>query len=334
LKDVALDLGTATTRVFVRGKGLVVDEPTVIAVDTRTDDVVAIGADAVPMIGRTTRFVEVTHPMRRSAISDFDLTRRLVKSVLDRAGASRFSRPRAVMCVPATAGPVEHRALRDALKHGGAGSSYLLEQPLAAALGAGLPVQEPLATMVVDIGAGLTEAAVMSLASIVAREPIRVASNDFDAGIAAFVRREYGVSLSDRTAEEVKVAVGAAPGSAVDTSAEVRGVDVMSGLPKAIIVQGDEVAAALDESLQALAAGIVRCLAELPAELANDLLDTGLHLAGGGALLRGIDAYLAAHTGVPVTVVAQPRHAVVAGAARCLELFTSLQSLFVGEDRV
>jgi len=333
-KDVALDLGTATTRLFVKGRGLVIDEPTVIAIDTRTDEVVAMGKEAQQMMGRTARFVTVARPMRSSAISDFDLTRRLLKSMFDRVGASRFSRPRAVICVPCSAGPVEYRALRDATKHAGAGAAHLLEQPLAAALGAGLPVHEPVATMVVDIGAGLTEAAVMSLASIVAREPVRVGSDDFDAAIAAFVRREYGVSLSDRIAEEVKIAVGAAPGFAENTSAEVRGVDAMTGLPKIIIVGADAIAVALTEPLAALADGVIRCLAELPAELANDLLDTGVCLVGGGAQLRGIDRYLTERVGVPVRVAREPRHAVVLGAARCLDTFASVQSLFVGEDAV
>jgi rod shape-determining protein MreB len=324
-RDLCIDLGTATTRAFAPGRGLVADEPTLVAVDSRTDKVVAIGVDAVPMVARPNRFVTATRPMKRAAVSDFEATRQLLHALLERAGSGRFTKQRLVICVRAGSGPVEHRALRDAGKQAGAASVHLLSAPIAAALGAGLPLQEPMATRVVDVGAGLTEATVMSLASIVEHGPVRVAGADVDAAIVGYVRREYGLAISATTAEDVKISLADSNG----TKAEVRGTEALTGLPKVIIVAADELEAAIAEPIAVLVDGVVRALAGLPAELANDLVDTGIHLVGGGALLRGLDRRLADAAGVPVQIVPNPRHAVVVGGARCLEQFDSLQSLFV-----
>src|SRR6185369_4528600 len=246
---LAIDLGTANTLVYTRGQGIVLNEPTVIALNVQTQDVLAMGHEAWQMIGRTPGYIQAVRPLRKGAITDFDITQRMIRLLLKRAGVSKFNRPRVLICVPSAITEVEQRAVYEAARRAGAAGAYLIEQPMAAAIGAGLPIHEPLGNMVVDVGGGTTEVAVISLGGVVALEALRVGSFDIDAAIQAYVRREYGIAIGERTAEEIKLAIGSAWALDDDFKAEVRGRDLMSGLPKTIVLVPEEVRGAIEEQL-------------------------------------------------------------------------------------
>ncbi|MHB1924256.1 MAG: rod shape-determining protein MreB, partial [Acidimicrobiales bacterium] len=251
-RDLAIDLGTANTLVYSRGRGIVLNEPTVIALNSRTQDVLAMGQEAWQMIGRTPGYIVAVRPLRKGAITDFDITQRMIRLLLERSGVSRFNRPRVLICVPSAITEVEQRAVEEAARRAGAAAAYLIEQPMAAAIGAGLPINEPLGNMVVDIGGGTTETAVISLGGIVALQAIRVGSFDIDGSIQSYVRREYGIAIGERTAEEIKVAIGSAYPVDDSVKAEVRGRDLMTGLPKTVILTPDEVRAAIEDQVGAI----------------------------------------------------------------------------------
>jgi rod shape-determining protein MreB len=332
-RDLAIDLGTANTLVYHRGKGIVLNEPTVIALNSKTQDVLAMGHDAWQMIGRTPGYIVAVRPLRQGAITDFDITQRMIRLLLERSGVSRFNRPRVLICVPSAITEVERRAVEEATRRAGAAGVYLIEQPVAAAIGAGLPIHEPLGNMVVDVGGGTTETAVLSLGGIVSLEAIRVGSFDIDASIQTWVRREYGIAIGERTAEEIKVAIGSAWPVNDSVKAEVRGRDLMTGLPKTVILTPEEVRAAIEDQVGAIVASVVGCLGGAPPELAQDLISQGIHLTGGGGLLAGLDQRLAQETSLPVHLVDAPLECVALGAGHCLESFDSLQVMFMGADR-
>ncbi|MGH9065557.1 MAG: rod shape-determining protein [Acidimicrobiales bacterium] len=332
-RDLAIDLGTANTLVYTRGRGIVLNEPTVIALNSRTQDVLAMGQDAWQMIGRTPGYIVAVRPLRKGAITDFDITQRMIRLLLQRAGVSRFNRPRVLICVPSAITEVERRAVEEAARRAGAAGAYLIEQPLAAAIGAGLPIHEPLGNMVVDVGGGTTEVAVISLGGVVALQAIRTGSFDIDSAIQTYVRREYGIAIGERTAEEIKLAIGSGYPVADDIKAEVRGRDLMSGLPKTVILSPPEVRGAIEEQVGAIVDSVVRCLGQAPPELAQDLIVQGVHLVGGGGLLKGLDRRLAEETALPVHLVDAPLECVVLGAGRCLESFDSLKAMFMGAER-
>ena len=332
-RDLAIDLGTANTLVYSRGRGIVLNEPTVIALNSRTQDVLAMGQEAWQMIGRTPGYIVAVRPLRKGAITDFDITQRMIRLLLQRAGVSRFNRPRVLICVPSAITEVERRAVEEAARGAGANGAYLIEQPMAAAIGAGLPIHEPLGNMIVDVGGGTTEVAVISLGGIVALQAIRVGSFDVDASIQTYVRREYGIAIGERTAEEIKVAIGSAWPMHDEVKAEVRGRDLMTGLPKTVILSPEEVREATDEQVGAIVDSVVRCLGMAPPELAQDLIAQGIHLVGGGGMLRGLDRRLAEETAIPVQLVDAPLECVVLGAGKCLEAFESLKVRFMGGGR-
>jgi rod shape-determining protein MreB len=311
----------------------VLNEPTVIALNNQTRDVLAMGRDAWQMIGRTPGYIVAVRPLRQGAITDFDVTQRMIRLLLQRAGLSRFQRPRVLICVPSAITEVERRAVKEAARQAGAGDAQLIEQPMAAAIGANLPIHEPLGNMIVDVGGGTTETAVISLGGIVALRAIRVGSFDIDAAIQVYVRREYGIAIGERTAEEIKLAIGSAHPTTDEVKAEVRGRDLMSGLPKTVILSPDEVREAIDEPVSSIVDSVVDCLGSAPPELAQDLIMQGIHLVGGGGMLRGIDTRLAESTHLPVHLVDAPLECVVLGAGKCLEAFDSLKVLFMGADR-
>jgi rod shape-determining protein MreB len=311
----------------------VLNEPTVIALNNQTRDVLAMGRDAWQMIGRTPGYIVAVRPLRQGAITDFDVTQRMIRLLLQRAGLSRFQRPRVLICVPSAITEVERRAVKEAARQAGAGDAQLIEQPMAAAIGANLPIHEPLGNMIVDVGGGTTETAVNSLGGIVALRAIRVGSFDIDAAIQVYVRREYGIAIGERTAEEIKLAIGSAHPTADEVKAEVRGRDLMSGLPKTVVLSPDEVREAIDEPVSSIVDSVVDCLGSAPPELAQDLIMEGIHLVGGGGMLRGIDTRLAENTHLPVHLVDAPLECVVLGAGKCLEAFDSLKVLFMGADR-
>ncbi len=331
-KDLAIDLGTANTLVYARHKGIVLNEPTVIALNEKTHDVLAMGHEAWQMIGRTPGYIVAVRPLRKGAITDFEVTQRMIRLLLKRAGVSRMNRPRVLICVPSAITEVERRAVEEAARRAGAAETYLIGQPMAAALGAGLPIHEPLGNMVVDVGGGTSETAVISLGGVVALRAIRVGSFDIDAALQVWVRREYGIAIGERTAEEIKVAIGTAYPVDNTAKAEVRGRDLMTGLPKNVILSPEEVRTAIDEQVTAIVDSVVQCLGQAPPELAQDLIVQGINLVGGGGMLRGLDRRLSAETAIPVRLVNAPLECVVLGAGKCLEAFDSLMDLFMGPE--
>jgi len=292
-----------------------------------------MGTDAWQMIGRTPAYIVAVRPLRGGAITDFDITQRMIRLLLKRSGVSRFNRPRVLICVPSAITEVERRAVEEAARRAGAAGAYLIEQPMAAAIGAGLPIHEPLGNMIVDVGGGTTETAVISLGGIVALQAIRVGGFDIDASIQAFVRREYGIAIGERTAEEIKITIGSAYPVDDSMKVEVRGRDLMTGLPKNVILSPEEVREAVEEQVGAIVASVISCLGEAPPELAQDLIHEGIHLVGGGGMLRGMDRRLAEETNIPVHLVEAPLECVVLGAGRCLEAFDSLRTLFMSANR-
>src|SRR6187431_2506006 len=297
-RDLAIDLGTANTLVYMKGRGIVLNEPSVIALNRQTGEVLATGREAWQMIGRTPGYIVAVRPLRGGAITDFDVTQRMIRLLLARAGISKLNRPRVVICVPSAITEVERRAVTDAARRAGAADAQLIEQPMAAAIGADLPIDEPVGNMVIDIGGGTSETAVISLGGVVALEAVRVGSFDIDAAIQAYVRREYGIAIGERTAEEIKLAIGSAYPVDDEFKAEVRGRDLMSGLPKTIMLTPEEVREAIDEPIQAILGAVKQALARTPPELSQDLLAEGIHLVGGGAMLRGFDLRIEKETAV------------------------------------
>ncbi|MGI8755636.1 MAG: rod shape-determining protein [Acidimicrobiales bacterium] len=329
-RDLAIDLGTANTLVYAKGQGIVLNEPSVIALNQQTGDVLAMGQEAWQMIGRTPSYIVAVRPLRQGAITDFDVTQRMIRLLLQRAGVSKFNRPRVVICVPSAITEVERRAVTEAARRAGAADAQLIEQPMAGALGAHLSVNEPVANMVVDVGGGTSETALISLGGVVALEAVRVGSFDIDAAIQTFIRREYGIAVGERTAEEIKVAIGSAWPVQEEVKAEVRGRDLMSGLPKTVILSPEEVREAIAEPVAAIVTSVVACLGSAPPELAHDLIVRGMHLVGGGGMLKGLAQRLAEETEIPVTLVDAPLECVVLGAGRCIEAYDQLRVMFMG----
>ncbi|MBV6509655.1 MAG: Rod shape-determining protein MreB [Acidimicrobiales bacterium] len=328
-RDLAIDLGTANTLVYARGQGIVLNEPSVIALNSQTGDVLAMGHDAWQMIGRTPSYIVAVRPLRQGAITDFDTTQRMIRLLLQRVGVSRFNRPRVVICVPSAITAVERRAVTEAARRAGAADAQLIEQPMAAAIGAGLPIHEPMGNMVVDVGGGTSETALISLGGVVALQAVRVGSFDVDAAIQIYIRREYGIAIGEQTAEEIKIAIGSAFPTTDEFRAEVRGRELMSGLPKTIILTPEEVRKAIEEPVSTIIDSVIACLGEAPPELAQDLILQGIHLVGGGGMLKGLDIRLSKETEIPVHLVRQPLEAVVLGAGRCIESYDALKAMFM-----
>ncbi len=332
-KDLAIDLGTANTLVFARGRGIVMNEPTVLALNSRTREVLAMGREAWEMIGRTPGYIVAERPLRKGAITDFDTTQRMIRLLLERVGVSRFSRPRVLVCVPSAITAVERRAVEEATRSAGASVVRMIEQPLAAAVGAGLAIDEPIGNMVVDVGGGTTETAVFALGGIVSSCALRVGGFDMDAALQGYVREAYGTALGERTAEEIKMAVGSSHPSYDGVSVQVRGRDLFSGMPKAIVLSSAEVREAMMDQTDAIVDATVKCLGQAAPDLAQDIMYQGIHLAGGGGLLRGMTKRLAEETGVQVKRVEAPLECVVLGAGRCLQFFDTMEHLFLASSR-
>ena len=315
---------------YAKGKGIVLNEPSVIALNSRSGDVLAMGQEAWKMIGRTPGYIVAVRPLRQGAITDFDITERMIRLLLQRAGVSRFNRPRVVICVPSAITEVERRAVVEAARRAGAADAQLLEQPMAAAIGADLPINEPIGNMVIDVGGGTSETALISLGGVVALQAVRVGSFDIDAAIQTFIRREYGIAVGERTAEEIKMTIGSAWPVQEGIKAEVRGRDLMTGLPKTVILSPGEVRDAIDEPVSAMVESVIDCLGQAPPELAQDLIVRGLNLVGGGGMLKGLDRRIAEETGITVNLVDSPLEAVVLGAGRCVESYDELRVMFMG----
>jgi rod shape-determining protein MreB len=332
-RDLAIDLGTANTLVYQRQKGILFSEPTVLALNKETGSVLAMGEQAWHMIGRTPGYIVAVRPLRSGAISDFDVTEKLIRLILQRSGVTRFSRPKVLVCVASALTEVERRAVEEATLSAGARSCHLIEEPLAAAIGAGLPVHEPVGNLVVDVGGGTSEVALISLGGIVTNTAVRVGGFDLDAAIQNYVRREYTVAIGERTAERIKIAIGSAFPMAQEQKAELRGRDLATGLPKHILITSEEIREAITEPVRTIVASVVECIGGSPPDLVQDVLNYGITLTGGGGMLSGLDMLLSQQAEVPVHVTPQPLEAVVNGAGKCLEAFDDLKSIFVGVDR-
>ena len=332
-RDLAIDLGTANTLVYMKGRGIVLNEPSVIALNRQTGEVLATGHEAWQMIGRTPGYIVAVRPLRSGAISDFDITEKLIRLILQRAGIGRLSRPRVLVCVASALTEVERRAVEEATISAGARSCYLIEEPMAAAIGAGLPVHEPLGNLVVDVGGGTTEVALISLGGIVTNTAVRVGGFDLDAAIQLYVRREYAMAIGERTAERIKIAVGSAFPRSHEEKAELRGRDLATGLPKNVLITSEEIREAINEQVRTIVTSTLECIGASPPDLVQDVLLNGITLTGGGSLLSGLDMLLSQETEVPVHVTDQPLESVVQGAGRCLEAFDTAKAVFLGVGR-
>jgi rod shape-determining protein MreB and related proteins len=328
-RDVAIDLGTANTLVYQKQRGILFAEPTVIALNKETGAVLAMGEEAWQMIGRTPGYIVAVRPLRSGAISDFEVTEKLLRLILQKAGVTRMSRARVLVCVPSALTGVERRAVEEATLAAGARSCYLIEEPMAAAIGAGLPIHEPMGNLVVNIGGGTSEVALISLGGIVTNTGVRTGGFDLDAAIQNHVRREYTIAIGERTAERIKIAVGSAFPLAREEKAELRGRDLATGLPKNILITTEEIREAIHEPIRTVVASVIECIGASPPDLVQDVLTNGITLTGGGGMLSGLDMLLSQEAEVPVHVTEQPLEAVVLGAGKCLEAFDSLRSLLV-----
>jgi rod shape-determining protein MreB len=333
-RDMAVDLGTANTLVYVRGKGIVLNEPSVVAINTNTTGILAVGTEAKRMIGRTPGNIVAIRPLKDGVIADFDTTERMLRYFIQKVHRRRhFAKPRIVVCVPSGITGVERRAVIDAGSQAGARRVFIIEEPMAAAIGAGMPVHEPTGNMVVDIGGGTTEVAVISLGGIVTSQSIRTGGDEMDMAIINYVKKEYSLMLGERTAEEIKMAIGSAFPMPDEPHAEIRGRDLVSGLPKTIVVSAEEIRKAIEEPANAVVDAVKTTLDKCPPELSGDIMDRGIVLTGGGALLRGLDERLKHETGMPIHIADNPLHSVALGSGKCVEEFEALQQVLISESR-
>ena len=326
--------GTANTLVYVRGRGIVLNEPSVVAVNQDTGAVLAVGLEAKRMIGRTPGNIVAIRPLRDGVIADFDTTERMLRYFIQKVHKRRYlAKPRIVVCVPSGITGVEQRAVKDAGYAAGARKVYIIEEPMAAAIGAGLPIHEPTGNMVVDIGGGTTEVAVISLGGIVTALSIRIGGDELDQSIINWAKREYSLLLGERTAEEIKMAIGSAFRTPDESDAEIRGRDLATGLPKNIVVSAEDIRKALEEPVNQIINAVKSTLDRTPPELASDLMQRGIVLTGGGALLKGLDDRLRHETGMPIHVSERPLQAVAEGSGKCVEEFEALEKVLISEPR-
>jgi len=333
-RDMAIDLGTANTLVYVRGRGIVLNEPSVVAINTKTGAILAVGTEAKRMIGRTPAHIVAVRPLRDGVIADFDVTEKMLRYFIQKVHRRRWlAKPRVVLCVPSGITGVEQRAVEEATIAAGARNAYIIEEPMAAAIGAGLPIHEPTGNMVVDIGGGTTEVAVISLGGIVTSMSIRIGGDELDEGIIQFIKKEYSMLLGERTSEEMKMAIGSAFPMTDEPHAEIRGRDLVTGLPKTIIVAAEEIRRAIEEPVNQIVDAVKNTLDRTPPELAADIMDGGIVLTGGGALLKGLDERLKHETGMPVHITDSPLTCVAVGSGRCLEEFEALKRVLISSSR-
>ena len=333
-KDIGIDLGTANTLVYVRGRGIVINEPSVVARDQETKEILAVGNKAKEMVGRTPGNIIAIRPLRDGVIADFDTTERMLRDFLIKANRRMgWVRPRVIISVPSGVTEVEKRAVIDAAISAGAKDARVIEEPMAAAIGVGLPVQEPTGNMIVDIGGGTTEVAVISLGGIVVHRSIRIGGDEMDDSIIQHIRRHYNLLIGERTAETIKKTIGSACPQEEEKSIEVRGRDLVTGLPKTVTITSEEIRDALAEPVASIVEGVKVTLEQTPPELAADIMDRGIMMAGGGALLSGLDQLIMNETGIPVHVNEEPLTAVVMGTGLALEHYDLLQRIMVGPKR-
>jgi rod shape-determining protein MreB len=325
-KDMGIDLGTANTLIYVKGKGIILREPSVVAIkNDNTKQVLAVGDEAKEMIGRTPGNIVAIRPLKDGVIADFDVTQTMLKMFIRKVtNNSSFVRPRIVVCFPSGVTEVEKRAIEEATKQAGAREVYLMEEPMAAAVGAGLPVNEPTGSMVVDIGGGTTEVAIISLGGIVTSKSLRVAGDELDQSIVSYIKKEYNLMIGERTAEQIKVQIGSAYPTEEEKTMDIKGRDLISGLPKVVTISSSEIREALKEPVFAIIDAIKSTLEKTPPELAADVMDKGIMLTGGGAMLQGLDMLINKETHMPVHIAENPLDCVAIGAGKALEQIDKL----------
>jgi len=334
-RDLGIDLGTANTLVHVRGKGIVIREPSVVAVRSDTKQVLAVGEEAKRMIGRTPGNIVAIRPMKEGVIADFDITQEMLKYFIKKVLVRVLPvHPRVEICVPSGVTEVEKRAVDEAIRQAGAREAYLVEEPMAAAIGAGLPVQEPTGSMVVDIGGGTSEVAVISLGGIVTSRSIRIGGNKMDDAISFYIKKEYNLMIGERTAEEIKIGIGSAYPREEEQTMEVRGRDLVTGLPKTLTISSSEILEALREPVNSIIEAIKLTLEKTPPELAADIMDKGIMLTGGGALLSGLDTLIHQETGMPIKVADNPLDCVALGAGKIVEEMETLKRVALSTKQI
>lgn len=331
VKNMGIDLGTANTLVYTEGQGIVAREPSVVAKDTRTGKILAVGEEAKKMIGRTPGNIVAIRPLKDGVIADFDVTKDMLKYFIGKATKGKtFFQPRVVVCVPSGVTEVEKRAVEEAAVHGGAREAFLIEEPMAAAIGAGLPVQEATGSMIVDIGGGTTEVAVVSLGGIVTSISIRVGGDELDVSIVKFIKKEYNLLIGERTAEEIKIEIGSAYDKVEQSVMDIRGRDMVSGLPKTLNISSEEIYSAMKEPIRNIVNAIKSTLEKTPPELASDIMEHGIMLTGGGALLSGINDLINEETGIPVKIAEDALDCVAIGTGKALDNIEVLKKTYGG----
>lgn len=331
-KDMGIDLGTANTLVFVKGKGVVLSEPSVVAINSDTKRPLAVGAEAKLMIGRTPGNIVAIRPLKDGVIADFEVAQTMLKKLIEKVSSkSAFTSPRIIVCYPSGVTEVERRAIEEAAKFAGARDVVLMEEPMAAAIGAGLPVGEPTGSMIVDIGGGTTEVAIISLGGIVVSKSLRVAGDELDQSIIAYVKKEFNLMIGERTAEQIKMELGSAYKIEEEATMDIKGRDMITGLPKIVTISEDQVRDALREPVYSIIESIKTTLEKTPPELAADIMEKGIMLAGGGALLKGLDQLINHETNMPVHIAESPLDCVVLGAGKALDNFDELSKTQRGQ---
>ncbi len=327
--EIAVDLGTANTLIYVKGRGIVLNEPSVVALDAGTREILAVGLEAKKMLGRTPGGIIAVRPLKDGVIADFEVTEKMLRDFLERVLKNRFMpvRPKVLISVPSGITEVEKRAVRDSAESAGAKEVYLVAEPMAAAIGVGLPVETPTGNMVIDIGGGTTEIAVIALSGIVSDTSIRVGGDELDAAIVTFLRKNYNLLIGEPTAEAIKIQIGSAYNNGDEREMEVKGRDLVSGIPKTVRVHSQEIRECIQEPVQQVVDAVRRALEITPPELASDIVDRGIVMTGGGALIRGLDQLLAHETGLPIHVDEEPLTCVVRGAGRILDDFERFRNV-------
>jgi rod shape-determining protein MreB len=334
-RDLAIDLGTANTLIYVRGHGVVLDEPSVVAINANDGRPVAVGMEAKRMMGRTPNHIKAIRPLKDGVIADFEVCEKMLRYFIQKVAGSKWSKPRMVICVPSGITGVEQRAVQDAAEYAGARKPvHIIEEPMAAAIGADMPVHEPSGNMIVDIGGGTTEVAVISLGGIVTAQSIRVAGDELDEAVLQYVKKEFSLAIGDRTAEEIKIQMGSAWPMEEELTADIRGRDLISGLPRTIEITTEQIREAVAEPISAIVDAVKTTLDKTPPELAADIMEDGITVTGGGALLGGLDQRLAHETGMPIRIADEPLYSVVIGSGRALENIDAMRGLMSlgGED--
>jgi rod shape-determining protein MreB len=333
-RNLAIDIGTANTVIYQSNGGIVLNEPSIVCINTDTGEILSVGHEARKMIGRTPAHIVSIKPLKDGVVADFETAQKMLRMFMAKVGVKKlFTKPIVVVAVPPVVTSVEHRAIKDAAYAAGAKKVYIMEEPMAAAIGAGLPIQEPIGSMIVDIGGGTTDVAVISLGGIVTSRSVRVGGDAFDAAIVNYIKSAYNLMIGERTAEEVKMAIGSAAKLSGESAARIRGRDLVSGLPKDLMVSPEEIRGAIEDQLLKVISAIKATLDETPPDLVADLSRTGIVLAGGGALLKGLCERLTKETGMPVRVAEDPLYSVVNGAGKCVENIGLLQQILAPEKR-